>query len=185
MTRDEKGSVIVTKEGIDRDPLKPQTSKGVDIETSPEEIIQDWKEYLKENGKELEEKWKEAVQQEAKIRSDSGRPVLVSVYGDRNPMEGAIDPVSGKNIEDYTDKHQIAKDGDMHKIGDDKCLFAKDGKGEIATFDDFYGRGYTFKFVKMDQNGNPIKDEEGKVEKTENGGHVLISSLPQNSRNLE
>ena len=188
MTRDEKGSVIVTKDGINREnreDSKSQTAKGVDIKTSPEEITEDWKEYLEKNGEELEAKWKEEVQKEAKIRSDSGRPVMVSVYGDRNPMEGAIDPVSGKPVEDYTDKHQIAKEGDMHKIGDDKCLFAKDGKGEIATFDDFYGRGYTFKFIEMDQDGNPIKDEKGKLKKTENGGHVLISSLPQNSRNLE
>ena len=184
-TRDEKGSVIVTKEGILRDLLKPKDERGKDIETSPEEIIEDWKEYLEKNGKELEDRWRKEVQEEAEIRSNLGRPVMVSVYGDRNPMEGATDPVSGKPVETYTDKHQIAKDGDIHKIGDDKCLFVKNGKGEIATFDDFYGRGYTFKFGKMDEKGNPVTDEKGKIEKKDDGGHVLITSLPQNSRNLE
>ena len=185
MTRDEKGSVVVTRNGIKR---KKDVTKGEDIETYGEEITSDWGKYLAEHKEELEKNWKELVQAEAKIRSESGKPVMVSVYGNRNPMVGAIDPVSGKPVRNYTDKKQIAQDSDKHKIGDDKCLFVKDGKGEIATFDDFYGRGYTFKFAKMDSNGEPFVKQDGekkKPVKTKNGGHVLITSLPQNSRNLE
>ena len=186
MTRDEKGSVVVTRKGITR---KKDVTKGEDIETEGEKITSYWREYLEEHKEDLEKIWKESVQAEAKIRSESGKPVMVSVYGNRNPMVGAIDPVSGKEVRNYTDKNQIAQDGDKHKIGDDKCLFVKDGKGEIATFDDFYGRGYTFKFAEMDSEGKPVvkKNEKGeeKPVKTKNGGHVLITSLPQNSRNLE
>lgn len=178
-TREEKGNVVVTLNGIkyNKNP-EPEQSE---VETIPEEIEgQNWREYVTgENAKELEKKWREAVQQEAARRSKAGQPVMVSVYGGRNPMDESV-PV-------YTDKNQIGskENGtEDHKIGDDTCMFVDDGVGEIACFDDFYGRGYTFKFIDR-KKGKIDTNEKGKPKKTDKGGHVLITSLPQNSRNLE
>lgn len=185
LTRDEKGAAIVTRQGIKRDTSKSSDAEGKDIETAKEDVQMDWHEYLEKYGEELEEKWREEVNEEAKVRSASGRPVMISVYGDRNPTENIQDPLFGGMAKSYTDKNQIAQQGDKHKIGDDKCLFVQNGVGEVAAFDDFYGRGYTFKFIELDANGEIKQDKEGKPLKSEKGGHVLITALPQNSRNLE
>jgi len=176
-TREEKGNVIVTTKGVKYND--PQNIKNNEKElTTIGEKVTDWRTYIENNHDTLESKWREAVKSEAERRSNAGQPVMVSVYGDRNPMD--------KDVPIYTAQNQIATDKDKyHKIGDDKCLFSIDGKGEIACFDDFYGRGYTFKFLKRDKEGNLVKNKDNKNEKFENGGHVLISSLPQNSRNLE
>ncbi len=174
-TREEKGDVIVGLEGINRD-----NNEKPELSTIPKDDLGlGWREYLEKNGEALEAIWKSEVQKEAKIRSEAGQPVMISVYGDRNPGAGKIPT--------YSDKNQIGskENGtDDHKIKDDTCMFVNDGKGEIACFDDFYGRGYTFKFIER-KNGEIVRNAKGKPVKADKGGHVLISSLPQNSRNLE
>ncbi len=188
-TRKERGEAIVTKNGINREK---RDDSDTEISTAAEgAVIPDWRTYIEQNGAELDEQWRLAVQEEASIRSAGGQPVMVSVYGDRNPMVNA----QGQPLcEVYTDTRQV---GDDHKFGDDKCLFSHitrnaDGsiarrEGEVACFDDSYGRGYTFKFVDRDENGivTKVKNGETKPVKFKGGGHVLITSLPQNSRNLE
>lgn len=174
-TREEKGDVIVGLEGIDRDnkgdtelSTIPTTNQGLG-----------WREYLETNGEALEAKWKSEILKEAETRSKDGQPVMISVYGDRNPGDGKIPT--------YTDKNQIGSEENGtkdHKIKDDTCMFVNDGIGEIACFDDFYGRGYTFKFIDR-KDGQVVRDNKDKPVKTAKGGHVLITSLPQNSRNLE
>lgn len=156
-TREERGNVIVTTKGVIYNP-DPDKEKGEkELTTNGEEGVPDWRTYIYENKDALEDNWKNLVQEEAQRRSEKGQPVMVSIYGDRNPME--------PNVPIYTAQNQK----------DSKKMFVdKKGFGEIACFDDFYGRGYTFKFL-----------DEKTGEKSNNGGHVLITSLPQNSRNLE
>ena len=187
LTREEKGDVVITMADLGDEEGKKNGLKVKDdgkIETVPDEVkIDDWEEYLKGNGDALDKRWRQAIEAEAKRRSEGGQPVMISVYGDRNPVEG------NSEIKTYTAKKQI---GDDHKFGDDKFLGVEGGKGEIACFDDFYGRGYTFKFYETENNQPKVeKKVNGKGEvkdepiKAEKGGHVLITALPQNSRNLE
>lgn len=185
MTREQLGNAIVTPNGIKR-------NEDGTIETEPQTVTGDWREALQTEPSKtnLENQWRAQVRAEAELRSSQGRPVMVSVYGNRNPVHGMTNPINGEPAQSYTDKNQIAQDGDIHKIGSKKCLFVRDGKGEIATFDDFYGRGYTFVFAEMESDGQPKKEidkDSGKEKpvKTKLGGHVLITSFPQNSRNLE
>lgn len=188
-TRKERGEAIVTKNGINREK---SDSSDAEISTAAEgSIIPDWRSYIAQNGAALDEQWRLAVQEEASIRSASGQPVMVSVYGDRNPMVNA----QGQPLcEVYSDTRQVGED---HRFGDDKCLFSHISKdasgnitrreGEVACFDDSYGRGYTFKFVDRDEKGIVTKEKNGKTKpvKFKGGGHVLITSLPKSSRNLE
>ena len=197
-TREEKGDVVVSvdENGIDRDENRKPPIQTIKQEINVEEYkpttdkgkeLNGWRAYLADNGEKLEDNWRKAVAEEAKVRSDAGQPVMISVYGERNPMP---------EVPLYTDTNQIGskENGtDDHKMDDDTCMFVNEGKGEIACFDDFYGRGYTFKFIEREKKEDgklgvkTKKNKEGKDKpvKADKGGHVLITALPENSRNLE
>lgn len=207
-TREEKGNAIVTTQGVKYNPI-PEQGKP-ELETIGEIAeITNWRDYINDNKEVLEDNWRASVQDEAQRRSRLGQPVMVSIYGDRNPMEiednqrlsriqqlrteiAEKEAVWERTIQFTENGEKYA--GTINKLKaqlkqleeeipiytaqnqkDTKKMFVdENGLGEIACFDDFYGRGYTFKFI-----------DEKTGEKSADGGHVLITSLPQNSRNLE